>query len=99
VISKYEAIIPKPELSIMKREMKVSICRRISTKMQADGEIPIEGQIDECREFAQDSSWEIVQVYQDAGYSGGTDEHPAFHEVYAAARDNKPSPFDTVLTW
>jgi site-specific DNA recombinase len=79
--------------------MKCVIYCRVSTKMQANDEIPIEGQIDECRRYAREKGWEVVKVYQDAGYSGGTDERPAFQEMYAAARDNKPSPFDIVLTW
>ena len=91
-----------PDQAVIKRReqtLKVAIYCRVSTKAQADDEIPIEGQIDECTKYAQERGWQIVRVYEDAGYSGGSDERPAFQEMYAAARDNKPAPFDIVLTW
>ncbi len=79
--------------------MKAAIYCRVSTKGQAEDELPIAGQEAECRQYAKEREWEVVNVYQDAGYSGGTDDRPAFQEMYAAARDNKPTPFDIVLSW
>ena len=79
--------------------MKAVIYCRVSTKGQAEDELPIDSQEEECRAYAKEKGWEIVKVYQDAGYSGGTIDRPAFQEMYITAKDNKPQPFEIILTW
>ena len=79
--------------------MKAVIYCRVSTKGQAEDELPIDGQEAECRAYAQEKGWEVVNVYQDAGYSGGTIDRPAFQEMYVTVKDTKPRPFDIILTW
>jgi site-specific DNA recombinase len=74
------------------------IYARVSTKAQAEEEIPIQGQIKECELFAQSRGWQVVQVYQDAGFSGGTVDRPAFQSMLSDA-NKKPRPFDIILTW
>lgn len=79
--------------------MRAVIYSRVSTRGQAEEELPMAGQEAECRAYAKDKGWEVVNVYQDAGYSGGTIDRPAFQEMYVTAKDTKPRPFDIVLTW
>ena len=79
-------------------DSKCVIYARVSTKAQAEDELPIEGQIQECRQFAQSRGWEVVKVFQDAGYSGGTLDRPAFQEMYNGARE-KTLKYDIVLSW
>ena len=74
------------------------IYARVSTKGRAEDELPIDGQVNECRQYAQTKGWEVVKIYQDAGYSGGTIDRPAFQEMYNAARE-KTLKYDIVLTW
>lgn len=58
--------------------MKATIYCRVSTKSQAEDELPIESQEAECRQYAKERGWEVVNVYRDSGYSGGTIDRPAF---------------------
>ncbi|MDD4985271.1 MAG: recombinase family protein [Dehalococcoidales bacterium] len=78
--------------------MKVAIYCRVSTQNQKEEEVPILGQLEECRKYAKEKGWEIVKVYEDAGYSGRTDQRPAFQEMFEAIKQN-PKPFDIILTW
>lgn len=78
---------------------RVVIYTRVSTKGQAEDELPIAGQESECKAYAKEMGWEVVKVYQDAGYSGGTIDRPAFQEMYYTAKDTNPKPFDIILTW
>ena len=38
--------------------------------MQADDEIPILGQVQECEAFAKSKDWEVVHIYKDEGFTG-----------------------------
>lgn len=78
--------------------LRCAVYTRVSTQMQAEEEIPIEGQLEECQKYAQGKGWQVVKVYSDAGFSGGTIDRPGFQDMYAAAK-SKPRPFDIILTW
>lgn len=78
--------------------LRCALYTRVSTQMQAEDEIPIEGQLEECQKYAAAKGWQIVRFYSDAGFSGGTIDRPGFQEMYAAAKE-KPRPFDIILTW
>jgi site-specific DNA recombinase len=58
--------------------MKAVIYCRVSTKGQAEDELPIDGQEAERRAYAREKGWEVVGVYRDAGFSGGTIDRPGF---------------------
>jgi site-specific DNA recombinase len=78
--------------------LRCAIYTRVSTQMQAEDEIPIQGQVEECEKYAQSKGWQVVKVYSDSGFSGGTIDRPGFQDMYHAAKE-KPRPFDIVLTW
>lgn len=78
--------------------LRCAIYTRVSTAMQAEDQIPIEGQVEECQKYAQGKGWQVVKVYSDAGFSGGTIDRPGFQDMYHDAKE-KPRPFDVVLTW
>ncbi len=78
--------------------LRCVIYTRVSTAMQAEDQIPIEGQVEECQKYAQGKNWQVVKVYSDAGFSGGTIDRPAFQDMYHDAKE-KPRPFDIILTW
>jgi Site-specific recombinases, DNA invertase Pin homologs len=61
--------------------VKVAIYARVSTEGQAEEEVPINGQIDECRKFATSKGWEVTEVFTDAGFSGRTDDRPSFRRM------------------
>jgi site-specific DNA recombinase len=77
---------------------KAAVYARVSTTMQAEEEVPILGQLEECQNYAREQGWEITRIYKDEGYSGGTDNRPGLQALLEAARQ-KPPPFDIVLTW
>ena len=77
--------------------MKVAIYCRVSTSSQYEDEIPILGQLEECRKYAAERKWEVVRVYEEAGH-GWDDTRPAFQEMYNEAKKT-PRPFDIILTW
>ncbi len=78
--------------------MRVCIYARVSSQMQAEEEIPILGQIEECKAFAEKHGWQVVEVYKDEGFSGSTAERPALQEILRHARE-KPKPFNKVVVW
>jgi site-specific DNA recombinase len=78
--------------------LRCALYTRVSTQSQAEDEIPIQGQVEECERFAQGKGWQIVKTYSDAGYSGGTIDRPGFQDMYYDSKE-KPKPFDIILTW
>ncbi len=82
----------------MTDNLPCAVYTRVSTSMQAEDEIPLEGQLEECRKYAKSKGWQVVSVYTDAGFSGGTIDRPGFQAMYSAAK-RKPRPFDIILTW
>ncbi len=78
--------------------MNVAIYCRVSTQNQAEDELSIPGQVEECRKYANERGWTVVKVYPDAGISGRTDERPGLQEMYLHAKE-KPRPFDIILVW
>ena len=79
--------------------VKVAIYARVSTEGQAEEEVPINGQIDECRKFASSKGWEVAEVFTDAGFSGRTDDRPSFRRMIDIIKTVSPRPFDVILCW
>lgn len=51
---------------------------RVSSTRQAEEELPIESQLDQCRRKAAELGAEVAQVFTDDGLSGTTANRPAF---------------------
>ena len=66
--------------------------------MQAEDEIPILGQVQECEAFAKSKGWEVAHIYKDEGFTGRNNVRPAFQQMLIDA-NTKPVPFVKVLTW
>ena len=71
---------------------------RVSSEMQAEDEIPILGQLEECQAFAKSKGWEVVKTYKDEGFTGRNIERPAFQKMLAEA-NQKPTPFEKIIVW
>lgn len=57
---------------------------RVSSTKQAEKELPIESQIDKCKQHAESLPAKIVKVYADEGISGrSADNRPAFQQAIA----------------
>lgn len=72
------------------------IYARVSTARQAAEELPIEGQIEHCRNKAAALDAEVLQVFVDPGISGREESRGAFQNAvaYAEAYD-----VDYLITW
>ena len=56
----------------------------------------IEGQLRECKEYAEKNGILIVGTYIDRAFSAKTDHRPQFQQMI---RDSKKGLFDTILGW
>ncbi len=77
---------------------KVVIYARVSSEMQADDEIPILGQLQECESYAKSKGWEIAKVYKDEGFTGRNTDRPGFNQMMLDAK-KKPAPFEKIIVW
>ena len=74
--------------------MKAVIYSRYSDEKQ--NEQSIEGQLRECKEYAEKENITIVNTYIDRAISAKTDNRPAFQQMIA---DSKKKLFDAVIVW
>ena len=74
--------------------MDAVIYARYSSNNQR--EESIEGQIRECREFAEKNNLQIVDEYIDRAISGKTDNRPAFQRLI---KDSSKGKFDVVIMY
>lgn len=56
----------------------------------------IEGQLRECKEFANRNDITIVDTYIDSAFSAKTDNHPSFQKMI---RDSAKNQFDLIIVW
>ncbi|MGN1249523.1 MAG: recombinase family protein, partial [Candidatus Spyradocola sp.] len=56
----------------------------------------IEGQVRECREFADRQGINIVGIYTDRALTGKTDKRPQFQKMI---KDSERRQFDVVIVW
>ena len=62
-------------------KQKLAIYARVSSQEQAIEGVSIDAQIAALRAYAKSQGWEVINEYIDGGYSGGTDERPAFKRL------------------
>lgn len=74
--------------------MKAVIYARYSSDNQT--EASIEGQLRECKEFAEKNDIVIIGEYIDRALSAKTDNRPEFQHMI---KDSYRKVFDTVLVW
>ena len=75
--------------------MKVAIYARESSADLTKAP-PIEEQIKRAKEWIEENGHELVQVYQDNGYSGGDWRRPEWHQ---AIKDAKRHHYQMLVTW
>ena len=61
---------------------------------QGQREESIEGQLRECRAFAERNGFTVIQEYTDSALTGRTDHRPGFQKMI---RDAEPEPHG--ITW
>lgn len=74
---------------------RVAIYTRVSSSMQVEDGFSLEAQLKACRKFAEDRSWQVIEVYEEPGVSAKDDNRPAFQRMI---RDAKSGQFDIILT-
>ena len=74
--------------------MKAVIYARYSSDTQR--EESVEGQLRECKEYAERHNMAIIDSYIDRAQSAKSDDRPAFQKM---VRDSAKKQFDVVLVW
>jgi len=69
---------------------------RVSTGKQAEKDLPIQSQLQQCQEKAKSLGAEVVKIFSDEGVSGRTDARPQFQEALAYC---ETFPVDYFITW
>jgi site-specific DNA recombinase len=77
-------------------KLKTAIYVRVSTEEQAKEGISLSAQIDRCQNYCKARSWEVANVYTDAGYSAGSMKRPAVQQLFKDLNENK---FENILVY
>ena len=70
-------------------KQRVAIYSRVSSQEQVTEGVSIEAQVAALEAYAKSQNWEVVDEYIDGGYSGGTDERPAFKRLLIDASQRR----------
>lgn len=76
--------------------MKAIIYARVSTSRQADDELPLQSQIEQCEKKAAELGADVVRRFVDEGISGATDRRPAFRDAIVYCETYEPA---YLVTW
>ncbi len=76
--------------------MNVAIYLRVSTTEQAEEGYSISAQKERLKAYIVSQGWSLSQIYEDAGFSGGTLNRPAFGKL---REDMKKSSFNLILVY
>jgi site-specific DNA recombinase len=76
--------------------LKAIIYARVSTARQAEDELPLQSQIEQCERKAAELGAEVVRRFVDEGISGTTDRRPAFRDAIAYCELEEPA---YLITW
>lgn len=69
---------------------------RVSTDMQADKGTSLDNQIACIKDFAKSKNYDLINIYEDAGFSGKNTKRPGFRAMFEYIRNNK---IDAVIVW
>lgn len=72
------------------------IYARVSSAKQAEEELPISSQLEQCRQKAEALGANVIKVYTDEGISGRSDSRPAFQDAILFCETEEP---DYLITW
>lgn len=64
----------------MPNEKTAVIYARVSTVRQAEEELPVESQVEQCQRKAEELGARVLKVFRDDGISGRSDSRPAFQD-------------------
>ena len=76
--------------------MRVAIYLRVSTTEQAEEGYSIAAQRDRLKAYIVSQGWELSEIYEDAGFSGGNLNRPAFLKL---REDLRKKNFDLILVY
>jgi site-specific DNA recombinase len=93
-----DIVVESKRIKDSEKPLRAVIYARVSTEAQAEEEVPLTAQVNECEEYIRAHGWDLVEVIRDGGISGRTDERPGFQRMIAMAKE-KPRPFDVIVAW
>jgi len=72
------------------------IYSRVSTSRQAEHDLSMPDQVNQCRSFCERNDWQVVEIFEEPGASALDEDRPVFQEmIYRAKRAERP--FDVVV--
>ena len=75
---------------------KAAIYVRVSTVRQAESDLSIPDQVNQCRVYCERQDWEVADIFTEPGASALDEDRPAFQEmIFKATRSDHP--FDYVV--
>lgn len=77
-------------------EKTAVIYARVSSAKQAEEELPISSQLEQCRQKAESLGAGVVKIYTDEGISGRSDSRPAFQDAILHCETEQT---DYLVTW
>ena len=75
---------------------RAAIYCRVSTKRQADSDISIPDQLNQCRAWCEAEGIEVAAEFIEPGASARSDDRPVFQDMIAQA-SSPEGPFDTII--
>ena len=75
--------------------MRSAIYIRVSSEEQIDN-WSLGAQLERCQAFADSNNWDMVKVYEDAGFSAKSDQRPALQRLL---RDAEAGKFDALIIY
>lgn len=73
-----------------------AIYSRVSTARQAERDLSLPDQINQCRAYCEQRGWQVVEVYSEPGASALDDDRPVFQEMILKATQIE-RPFDFIV--
>jgi len=72
------------------------IYARVSSAKQAEEELPISSQLEQCQRKAEELEANVIKVFTDEGISGRSDSRPAFQDAILLCETDPPT---YIITW
>jgi len=75
---------------------RAAIYVRVSTARQAEHDLSLPDQINQCRSYCERQGWQVAEVFEEPGASALEDDRPFFQEMLLKAK-RREKPFDYVV--
>ena len=75
---------------------RAAIYARVSTARQAEHDLSLPDQINQCRNYCDRQGWQVAEIFEEPGASALEDDRPVFQEMLLKAK-SREKPFDVLI--